>query len=149
MKSGNRTRGLLLLGLGVTACVTATSRPAPVLRPAPPPAPPAGFVRYPEVEAAHVTNPHLYRGKPLCQACHVMDSERLLEGHGCEGCHKTPHSKGHDVGTPLVRKAPVALPLVDGKVACHTCHDPHDIKRERFGLRKELNALCRDCHRGH
>lgn len=138
-----RTQGLVL-ALGVTACVTATARPAPLPRPA---AAPAGFVRYPAVEAAHVKNIHAYRGKPVCQACHVLDSERLLDGPACGGCHQTPHSRGHDVGTPIADK--ISLPLVEGKVACHTCHDPHDTKRERFGLWKELNALCRDCHRRH
>lgn len=139
----------LLLALGLTACVTVASRTAPAPVAPAPPVPVPGFVRYPEMEAAHVKNIHDYRGKPVCQVCHVMDSERLLEGAGCERCHRVPHSKGHEVGTPLVRKDPVGLPLVKGLVACHTCHDPHDVKRERYGLRKNLNALCRDCHRNY
>ena len=51
------------------------------------------------------------------------------------------------LGTSIDRK--IALPLVGGKVVCHTCHDPHDTRRERYGLWKELNALCRDCHKRH
>lgn len=155
MNAEGRAKGLLLLlalGWGTVACVPPAVRPVPDPPVAPAPVGPVtGVVRYPELEAAQVKNIHLYRGKPLCQACHVPDSERLRAGPvgSCVHCHQVPHSPGHEAGTLLVRKHQVALPLVAGRVVCHTCHDPHDVKRERFGLRKNLNALCLDCHPGH
>ena len=110
-----------------------------------------GWVSYPQVEVAALKNIHAYRGKPVCQACHVPNSPVVLKGPGaaCERCHQAEHTRGHEVGTVLQRKFPVKLPLVDGKVVCHTCHDPHDIKRERYGLRKKLQLLCLDCHPGY
>jgi predicted CXXCH cytochrome family protein len=49
-----------------------------------------------------------------------------------------------------VQKTPAAgLPLEPGgRVVCHTCHDPHDVK-SRGGLRKTFNELCLSCHRKH
>ena len=31
-------------------------------------------------------------------------------------------------------------------MACHSCHDPHDLKRNRAGLRLGFTELCLRCH---
>jgi predicted CXXCH cytochrome family protein len=45
---------------------------------------------------------------------------------------------------------PARLPLMPGGfVACHTCHDPHDMKASRAGLRVPFSELCVECHARH
>jgi predicted CXXCH cytochrome family protein len=42
------------------------------------------------------------------------------------------------------------LPLGEGgRIVCHTCHDPHDVKAHRKGLRLDYQPLCDQCHAGH
>ncbi len=136
---GVRFRGAWL-AVVVVACATA-------------PKPPAGraFVRYPELEAAHVKNAHAFRGQPVCQACHRGESEALLDGpvRTCTRCHQARHTPGHESGTPMDPLRSGGLPLADGRVACHTCHDSHDVKKHRFGLRLPLRQVCLSCHPGH
>ena len=101
-------------------------------------------------DAAHATNPHDYHGTPLCQRCH-------LPGHTdvngdpvalCAQCHDPARMK-HPFGVPA-RAIPKALPLTaEGQIVCHTCHDPHDVKKRRGGLRLDYRELCAQCHEGH
>jgi predicted CXXCH cytochrome family protein len=108
--------------------------------------PPSAFETYPAAEVAALKSPHQYKGKPLCQRCHGPDLALAAQPNAlCKGCHRLPHGN-HP--TDVVQKAPSGnLPLLaEGKVACHTCHDPHTAK---VVLRKPFNALCRDCHKGH
>jgi len=108
----------------------------------------AEFHPYPAAEVAGVKNPHQFRGKPLCQACHVPGNGLVAEPVAlCQGCHTWPHG-GHPVAVPM-EKAPEGLPLAAGKVACHTCHDPHDLKRNPAGLRFTGKDLCLRCHVRH
>ena len=109
------------------------------------------FVRYPDAEAAAVKNPHEYKGKPLCQACHQGENAQLRDTpvKTCGRCHSVGHDMSHPLDTVLARREKIDLPLPDGRIVCHTCHDPHDLKRERYGLRMPLNALCLSCHKGH
>jgi predicted CXXCH cytochrome family protein len=107
---------------------------------------PAAYVAYPEAEVAGLKSPHDYKGKPLCQRCHAPDLALAAEPNAlCTGCHKQNH-RNHPVN--VVQKGGGGdLPLLaGGKVACHSCHDPH---RAKAPLRKQFNALCKDCHRGH
>lgn len=128
----------LLLLLLAMACARAPRTPAP------PPHP--DFVRYPDAEAAAVKDVHAYRGKPVCQRCHARDGGLPPADPValCAGCHALTH------GNHPVRVAqptpPQGLPLWNGQVACHTCHDPHDVKRNRSGLRLAFNDLCVRCH---
>lgn len=137
----------------LAACVTAPKAPlVPLVAPRPPP--PSyldQWVSYPELEVLHVKNVHAYRGKPVCQACHQTKSAQLLKDPvaTCSGCHQGQHTPGHESGSVLKRRFEVKLPLWDGKIACHTCHDSHDVKRELHGLRKSFNKLCLDCHPGY
>lgn len=117
------------------------------------PAGEAGIPRFAPMsplQAAHFANPHDAGGKPLCQRCHVpgrrgtaVDPIAL-----CSQCHDASRMK-HPVGMAQA-KAPEGLPLGDGGlVVCHTCHDPHDVKRNASGLRLPYAALCARCHVRH
>ncbi len=110
------------------------------------------FVTHPEEEVAAVANPHDYRGRPLCQRCHPDRSSRVPDPVGlCLRCHQREHGihpQGHRLGVPIAAR-PEALPLWQGGMACHTCHDPHDVRAHRAGLRMSSTPLCLQCHRQH
>lgn len=87
----------------------------------------------------------------MCLSCHdgsVGDSRwRVWEKHG----HRT------GITPPGVMPVPDALPLVEGKIACRTCHSAHvggqftgNIATTVF-LRMENSAsqLCMSCHQDH
>jgi len=135
----------LLLAAALAAGAGCAARP-----PAPPPRPKVEFTPIPEAEAAAVKNPHDHQGKPLCQRCHEP---------GAPGVKKDPISlcsDCHDVGLmrhPFRVEAPpfaTGLPLMPGRlVACHTCHEPHDVKARPGGLRVAYRDLCVTCHAKH
>ena len=115
--------------------------------------PPEVWVTYSDLELRAVKNVHSYRGKPVCQACHLGRTAKLKEAESvlCQRCHHF-HRGNHPVD--VVQKSPlparIDLPLADGaKVACHTCHEHHDVKKAANGLRKPFTPLCTTCHSGH
>jgi len=136
----SRTSALALAAALALAC-------AP--RPRAPVEPPAGkrlFEPLPGAEVAGVKDPHDHRGKPLCQRCHHPDGRLTAQPNAlCAECHRFAHGN-HPV--EVVQKTPAGdLPLLaGGRVACHTCHDPH---QKKSVLRKPFNELCRTCHRPH
>jgi predicted CXXCH cytochrome family protein len=105
------------------------------------------FDPIPENEAATVRNPHDVDGRPLCQRCHARGRAGLLSPPIalCVSCHPFGHHNHPvDVVQPVT---PDGVPLLaGGKVACHSCHDPHDLKRNRAGLRYPYTDLCVRCH---
>lgn len=140
-------------GLAVAAVLLASGGCATLLgprRPAPPPRPGLAWVAYPEAEVAGVKDAHAYQGKPLCQRCHQGETPALRAGAIalCKECHPQRHGN-HPVD--VVQKQPVKdLPhLEGGRVACHTCHDPHDLTAQKKGLRFAFNDLCMRCHQQH
>ena len=105
----------------------------------------ARFQPYPEAEIAGHRNAHDFRGQPLCQACHVPGNG--LKGQPlavCGHCHDVGHMR-HPMAVPM-RPTPEGLPLWDGTIVCHTCHDPHQRKAP---LRKPFDDLCKPCHMRH
>ena len=136
-----------VLAAVLTLAACAASSPAQPGRVRDAAAPPkAAFEAYPAAEVAGVKNPHAYQGKALCQRCHQPDLALVADANAlCQQCHRFPH-KNHPVD--VVQKAASGnLPLLaGGKVACHTCHDPHQAK---VVLRRPFNLLCTDCHKGH
>jgi predicted CXXCH cytochrome family protein len=108
-------------------------------------------VPYPEAEVSTWQNPHDYQGKPLCQRCHELQGG-ALRGHPiglCVSCHTFGHGN-HPVNVAQKPPLPKDLPFLEGgKLACHTCHDPHDLKAHQAGLRAEFNDLCLRCHVKH
>jgi len=112
----------------------------------------ARFVVYPEAEIAAVSNPHEYRGQPLCQACHPDRDERLADDPVklCTSCHDFDHSRSHPVDVVQKDAESVALPLGEGgRILCHTCHPHHELGPIKDGLRLPFSELCQQCHRGH
>ncbi len=108
--------------------------------------PKAAFQLYPADEIVGVKDPHDYKGKALCQRCHFPDL-KLTAGPNevCTPCHKFHHGN-HPVDV-VQKTSAEGLPLLPGgKVACHTCHDPHQGKTV---LRKPFNDLCVTCHKQH
>lgn len=89
-----------------------------------------------------------------CSSCHVFSSEtgRAALQNGstpdeiCYGCHSDRAKAGeHRVGVP-VRESQAELPLIDGKLACITCHEPHGLSGLPSLLRTAPEDLCRRCH---
>ncbi len=112
----------------------------------------ARFVVYPAAEVAGVRNPHAYRGRPLCQACHPHRDERLADDpvRLCTRCHTFDHTRSHPVDVVQRDAQDVKLPLgAGGRVLCHTCHADHDLGQFKHGLRLPFSDLCLQCHRGH
>ncbi|MBI5479468.1 MAG: hypothetical protein HY906_11460 [Deltaproteobacteria bacterium] len=110
------------------------------------------FVSYADAEVAAVKNVHAYKGKPVCQACHLR-RDRRLRGDPiqlCQRCHSFEH-RNHPVNVVMKpERRPADLPLADGgRVACHSCHDPHVLTAFKHGLRMELTPMCQRCHKGH
>lgn len=133
-----------ILAVALAAALACAPRPRAV-----PPAPAAAkplFQPYSAAELVGVKDPHSYRGQALCQRCHFQDGRLTAEPNAlCLECHSFKHGN-HPV--EVVQKQPVKdLPLLaGGRVACHTCHDPH---QKKSVLRKPFNELCRACHRPH
>lgn len=135
---------LAILGL-VAGCSHAPAAGAPV-----PVHAKVQFERIPDMEAAHVANPHEYKTGSLCQRCHVAGEDRLSVDPValCSQCHDAARMK-HPYRVPQPTGAE-GLPLMEGRmIACHTCHDPHDVKKIPHGLRAEYVTLCLKCHVRH
>lgn len=108
------------------------------------------FVQYPEDEVASIRYVHAYRGRPVCQACHP-GRDQTLAAHPtrlCTRCHAALHDS-HPYDIPQPQPERCRLPLHDGTITCHTCHDPHDTQSRRAGLWLPFNELCQRCHPGH
>lgn len=116
-------------------------------RPGPPPK--AAWVTYAESELIGVNDAHAYRGAPLCQRCHSSPKGKLRvqEPDLCYECHAA--AKMTHVGMVQV-PPPATLPYeAGGRIICHTCHDPHDVKAHPYGFRAEYGKVCAECHKGH
>ncbi|MCK4911826.1 MAG: cytochrome c3 family protein [Thermodesulfovibrionales bacterium] len=90
----------------------------------------------------------------ICSACHAFSQETGRAGlqnnvtpdELCTGCHSDRAKAGeHRVGMPLSGVSST-LPLVDGLVACITCHEPHGLSGFPSLLRTEPATLCNRCH---
>ena len=128
----------VLLGLGVLGLAACSLLGGPK---------PVEFEPVPEYQAALVRNPHDADGKPLCQRCHKPGRGGLVSPaiSLCVSCHAFGH---HNHPVEVVQPVePKGVPLLPGRlVACHSCHDPHDLKRNRKGLRYPFSDLCLRCH---
>jgi predicted CXXCH cytochrome family protein len=118
---------------------------------APAPAPPAPYDPATAATAAGVTNPHAHDGKPFCGRCHARPGETKAVVDPialCAQCHDAARMH-HPFRVPP-KKPPEGLPLMEGGlVACHTCHDSHDVAAHESGLRLPFSQLCLRCHERH
>lgn len=125
--------------------------------PAPPPAPdvpPKPIVQFTPVEnpdPARLAHPHGAGDRALCQVCHEPGVAGVKKDPIalCAGCHD-PARMRHAFRVQAPAHAAGKLPLMPGNViACHTCHEPHDVKARRAGLRARYGELCLACHAKH
>src|SRR5512138_3322194 len=123
----SRSSLALIFLLASTACAKRASDgrvPDPVAPPR------SAFQVYPAEQVAGIKDPHDWNGKALCQRCHQPDLTLVADVNAlCRQCHSFLH-KSHPVD--VVQKTAIEgekLPLLPGgKLACHTCHDPHQGK---------------------
>lgn len=106
------------------------------------------WVDLPPEVVAQARNAHGHLGKPVCGACHLERDRRLRADPVvlCQACHRFSHGN-HPVNVPLGEWKQPGLPLWAGRVVCHTCHDPHDVRSAPDGLRLPFDELCKQCHR--
>jgi len=106
------------------------------------------------IESTNKTEKTLPTEHATCSSCHVFSSEtgRAALQNGstpdeiCYGCHSDRAKAGeHKVGGP-VRESQADLPLIDGRVACITCHEPHGLSDNIALLRTAPEDLCNRCH---
>lgn len=117
-------------------------------RPAPPPRQP--WVVLPEAEVKGWVNAHDYKGAPLCQRCHASPDGKLLEADEATLCYQCHHgAKMTHVGK-IQKPPPKTLPYEEGgRIVCHTCHEAHDVKAQKYGFREPMMAACLECHERH
>lgn len=89
--------------------------------------------------------------KKDCSTCHVMDGAKRTDSIKkkgsalCLDCHPdriAPQEHKVDIVPTMQVKG---LPLLDGKMTCLTCHDPHSNKYGAL-LRMQETDLCLACH---
>lgn len=109
-----------------------------------------GGILGPESASVTVVNKyHKTVEATYCSQCHLLQGERYRPKEfdpikACQDCHP-PTGHNHPLAvTP--RRPVVGLPLYDHKVACITCHDPHNSQGHRALLQKASKELCLSCH---
>lgn len=108
------------------------------------------FTPLPESDALHRANPHGHEGKPLCQRCHTPGETKLAVDpiELCKRCHDASHMR-HPYGVQQPNPPPDLRLASDGRIVCHTCHEPHSVTAHEHGLRFAYRDLCAKCHAGH
>ncbi len=69
----------------------------------------------------------------------------------CITCHRFEKTMNHPIQVTPVLATPASLPLIDGQVACVTCHDASPDHRSAdvpVGQRMQGSKLCVSCHQG-
>lgn len=69
----------------------------------------------------------------------------------CLNCHRFEKTLTHPVHVSPVLATPESLPLLQGQVACVTCHDAspeHRSAEVKVGQRVDGTGLCMSCHQG-
>lgn len=78
-----------------------------------------------------------------CTDCHEIHTQhdkvrdKLTQPDKCFTCHKEQRA--------LVNR-PVHHPVLEGKVACSDCHNPHGSAGPKLLVRDSVNATCYTCH---
>ena len=78
-----------------------------------------------------------------CTSCHQVHTQhdkvrdKLTQAEVCFSCHKEQRV--------LISK-PSHHPVLEGKVACSDCHNPHGSAGPKLMVRDSVNATCYTCH---
>jgi DmsE family decaheme c-type cytochrome len=72
-----------------------------------------------------------------CTSCHSTHGKKVSQVESCTGCHK-------DVKKDINR--PSHHPIVEGKVKCSDCHNPHGTLSHGMIVADTTNQLCYKCH---
>jgi predicted CXXCH cytochrome family protein len=89
-----------------------------------------------------------------CIACHdgsiaaavsLKDSASVGLTHPVEVSYREAAAKGNSRLTPIAQMPP-SLVLVEGNVACVTCHDPKSKREHHLAMPMAGSALCLSCH---
>lgn len=72
-----------------------------------------------------------------CSSCHSMHGKKISQVETCTGCHK-------DVKKDINRAS--HHPIVEGKVKCSDCHNPHGTLSHGMIQAENVNQLCYKCH---
>src|SRR3954466_10497707 len=157
--------GLSLLGLLLASCGTVTRTVM-----APPEIPGASYVGNKVCSECHTNITRMFPASAHGRL--HFEGARLAGGTGCESCHG-PGSKHVETGggrgkfiinprtepntcfqchlqTHMEFKLPQRHPVLEGRMNCVQCHDPHgpDIFKPAGGLAmSRLNESCAQCHR--
>jgi len=100
-------------------------------------------------DAPQPAMPEIKRDCTTCHVSHGSGGMLVLKepvAQLCIGCH--PDRKGsaeHKVDVAPSMTVP-GLPLIEGKVTCITCHDPHSNSNGKM-LRIGPEKLCLACHK--
>ncbi|MGB8931638.1 MAG: cytochrome c3 family protein [Anaeromyxobacteraceae bacterium] len=136
------------LAVTLAAALAACAGPRLARRPAPPPK--SAWVAYPEAEVRDVKNAHEYKGAPLCQRCHASPGGKLVVEDEAALCYQCHHAAKMTHVGKIQSPLPKTLPFEEGgRIVCHTCHEPHDVKAQSFGFRAPYVQVCLECHKRH
>jgi DmsE family decaheme c-type cytochrome len=78
-----------------------------------------------------------------CSSCHQVHTQhdkvrdKVTQSDVCFTCHKEQRSQIH---------RPSRHPILEGKVACSDCHNPHGSAGEKMLVRDNVNDTCYQCH---
>lgn len=98
---------------------------------------------------------HDLRNGAACIECHQSTAsitDVAAEPDGCYRCHpgiKEAAKDHHPIDLPVQHLLDSRLTILDGKMNCSTCHDPHGKTRYPLLLRRPGNSLCLACHDSH
>jgi DmsE family decaheme c-type cytochrome len=67
----------------------------------------------------------------------MVNAERQLEYETCIGCHKQ---------TRVQINKPSHHPIIEGKVTCSSCHNPHGAMSQGMIKQETVNVQCWSCH---
>jgi predicted CXXCH cytochrome family protein len=87
-----------------------------------------------------------------CLACHdgSIATGRMARAHEGSGAHPVDvdylASRARRPGLRAPGALPPGLVLVNGTVACTTCHDPRSSERAKTALPMGRSAMCFGCH---
>jgi DmsE family decaheme c-type cytochrome len=82
-------------------------------------------------------------GGTTCASCHQVHAahdkvrDKLTQSEVCFACHKQQRAE--------IRK-PSRHPILEGKVACSDCHNPHGSAGPKNLVRDNVNDTCYTCH---